>query len=56
MPEKLISLYNWFDIERDDLIKGHEGQWVLVADNSALGYFNDQSEAAVGSKRKICVN
>ena len=52
MPEKLISLYNWFDIERDELIKGHEGQWVLVADNSALGYFNDQSEATLSAEQR----
>ncbi len=51
MNEKLISLYNWFDIERNDLIKNHEGEWVLVANNKALGYFADQSEAVLNAEK-----
>ncbi len=45
MNEELISLYNWFDIRRDDLIKDHEGEWVLVSGNESFGYFKSQSEA-----------
>lgn len=52
MNENLISLYNWFDIERDNLIQGHENQWVLVSDNNALGYFDDQSAAVSYAKEK----
>lgn len=52
MDEKLVSLYNWLDIKRDELIKGHEGEWVLVSDNEAFGYFPSQEEAIASAKKR----
>lgn len=52
MNEELVSLYNWFDIERDNLIKGHNRKWVLIADNSALGYYDDQADAVCDAQKK----
>ena len=52
MNENLISLYNWFDIECDELIQGHEGERVLVSDNTALGYFPDEDSAVAFARKK----
>ena len=41
MTETLKSLYDWFDIKRNEIIKDHEIERVLISDNKVLGYFND---------------
>ena len=51
MNEELESLYNWFDISREELIKGHEGEWVLVADKKSLGYFREMQDGAKYAKQ-----
>lgn len=48
MDENLKSLYSWFDINRDDIITGHENKRGLISDNNVLGYFPDE-RAAVAS-------
>jgi len=46
MTKKLRTLYNWFDIQRDYIIKGHENEWVLIVPFEVLGYFPNQRSAA----------
>lgn len=50
MDEKLESIYNWFDLNRENLIKGHEGERVLIGDRKFLGYFSDQDSAVEYAK------
>jgi len=50
--DKTTSLYDWFDLNRDTLIKEHTGEWVLVTDNGNLGYFKEQKAAAKYAKGK----
>ena len=49
MTETLKSLYDWFDIQRDDIIKGHENERVLISDNKVLGYFADEKSAVAAA-------
>ncbi|MCR4712828.1 MAG: hypothetical protein K5751_00445 [Treponemataceae bacterium] len=50
--DKITSLYDWFDLNRDSLIKDHMGELVLVAGNENLGYFKEQKLAAKYAKQK----
>ena len=50
--DKITSMYDWFDLNRDSIIKDHDGEWVLVAGNENLGYFNEQKEATRYAKQK----
>ena len=52
MTKKLRSLYNWFDIQRDYIIKGHENEWVLITPYEVLGYFPTQKSAADSAEQK----
>ena len=53
MENKLLtSLYNWFDINRGEIIKGHEGERVLLSNNSVLGYYPNKEDALVAAKSK----
>ena len=45
MIGNLESLYNWFDMKRDEIISGHENERVLISDNKILGYFTDERTA-----------
>ncbi|MBO4509313.1 MAG: hypothetical protein J5747_11860 [Spirochaetaceae bacterium] len=45
MIGNLESLYNWFDMMRDEIISGHENERVLISDNKVLGYFADERAA-----------
>ena len=54
MTETLKSLYDWFDIQRDDIIKGHENERVLISDNKVLGYFADEKSAVAAALAQGC--
>jgi hypothetical protein len=41
----LDDLYRWFDENRDSIIKGHEGAYVLLKDNTVISYFHDENKA-----------
>jgi hypothetical protein len=41
----LDDLYRWFDENRDTIIKGHEGEHVLLKDNNIVSYFNNDNTA-----------
>jgi hypothetical protein len=41
----LNELYKWFDENRDAIIKGHEGDHVLLKDNAVISYFHDDNKA-----------
>jgi hypothetical protein len=41
----LNDLYKWFDENRDIIIKGHEGNSVLLKNNAVISYFHDDGEA-----------
>ncbi|MCL1932122.1 MAG: hypothetical protein FWF55_09935 [Treponema sp.] len=41
----LDDLYRWFDENRDSIIKGHEGQHVLLKDDAVISYFHDDNKA-----------
>ena len=45
MNEILKSLYNWFDMKRDEIIAGHKNERVLISNNQVLGYFPDERTA-----------
>ena len=50
--DNLKSLYSWFDITRNDIIKGHEGERVLLSNNAVLGYYPDKQAALIAAKSK----
>ena len=52
MNKKLIALYNWFDIQRDEIIKGHENEWVLISPYEILGYYPTQKSATDIAEQK----
>lgn len=39
------KLYDWFCENREDIIKGHRGEQVLIKDNAVIGYFPDEPSA-----------
>jgi hypothetical protein len=41
----LNDLYKWFDENREIIIKGHEGDHVLLKDNAVISYFRDDNQA-----------
>jgi hypothetical protein len=41
----LDDLYKWFDKNRDMIIKGHEGDSVLLRDNNVISYFHNDEKA-----------
>jgi exopolysaccharide biosynthesis predicted pyruvyltransferase EpsI len=41
----LDDLYKWFDENREKIIKGHEGDRVLLKDNAVISYFKDDDKA-----------
>jgi len=43
--KNLDDLYKWFDENRDTIIKGHEGNHVLLKDDKVVSYFHDDFEA-----------
>jgi len=47
----LDDLYKWFDENRDTIIKGHEGNHVLLKDNAVVSYFRDDNEALAYAKK-----
>jgi len=51
MTKKLRTLYNWFDIQRDYIIKGHEKEWVLISDYEVLGYFSTLNDGVAYAKK-----
>lgn len=45
MKEKMLELYNWFDSNRDEIIKEHHGKIALIHENSVAGYFDNNTDA-----------
>ena len=41
----LDDLYKWFDENRGTIIKGHEGDRVLLKNNTVISYFCDEDKA-----------
>jgi hypothetical protein len=41
----LDNLYRWFDENRVSIIKGYEGQHVLLKDDVVISYFHDDNKA-----------
>ena len=41
----LDDLYKWFDKNRGAIIKGHEGEHVLLKDNAVISYFPGENAA-----------
>lgn len=48
----LTSLYCWFDISRDEIIKNHKGERVLIHNNSVVGYYPDKESALIAARDK----
>jgi hypothetical protein len=47
----LDDLYKWFDENRCAIIKGHEGERVLLKDNTVVSYFADDGKALEYAQR-----
>ena len=47
----LDDLYKWFDENRVAIIKGHEGERVLLKDNTVISYFVDDDKALEYAKK-----
>jgi hypothetical protein len=47
----LDDLYKWFDENRGEIIKGHEGERVMLKDNTVISYFPDDDKALEYAKR-----
>ncbi len=47
----LDDLYKWFDMNRDEIIKGHKGEYVLLKDNGIISYFKDDNKALEYAKK-----
>jgi len=45
----LSSLYQWFNQNRCGIIKEHEGEMVLLKDNTVIGYYPDIEKALLGA-------
>jgi hypothetical protein len=45
-------LYRWFNENRGGIIKGHEGEQVLLKDNAVIGYYPDIEKALIGAAEK----
>lgn len=52
MTEKLESLYNWFDMKRDEIISGHENERVLISNNEVIDYYPDERTAVAEALKK----
>lgn len=52
MGVDLKKLYQWFDDNRDKIIEGHTGEYVLIHNNSVIGYYNTMLDAAISAKSK----
>lgn len=48
----LSSLYQWFNANRSGIIKGHEGEQVLLKENTVIGYYLDIEKALLGAAEK----
>lgn len=51
MKEKMLELYNWFDANRDEIIKEHHGKIALIHENSVAGYFDNYTDALEYAKK-----
>ena len=47
----LDDLYKWFDENRGTIINGHEGDRVLLKDNTVISYFSDDDKALEYAKK-----
>ncbi|MBR5402015.1 MAG: hypothetical protein IK102_09415 [Treponema sp.] len=54
MTKELKSLYDWFDIQRNEIIKDHENERVLISNNKILGYYPDEKSAVVAALSQGC--
>lgn len=50
----LNKLYQWFQDNRAEIIRGHENQQVLIKDNEVVGYYPTEEAALLDvAKRNI---
>ncbi|HCC35996.1 MAG TPA: hypothetical protein DEQ02_10390 [Ruminococcaceae bacterium] len=49
--ENLDDLYKWFDMNRDEIVKGHEGASVLLKDDAVISYFPNDDTALEYAKK-----
>ena len=42
--DDLARNYDWFDKNREAIIKGHHSQYVLIKDEAVVNYFNSEQE------------
>ena len=47
----LDDLYKWFDKNRSSIIKGHEGEHVLLKDAAVISYFQSERSALEHAKK-----
>lgn len=43
------KLYDWFDENREHIIKDNHGKIVLIHDNSVAGYYDDAGDDALNA-------
>jgi len=46
------ALYRWFDANRNSIIQGHDGEQVLLKDNTVVGYYPDIEKALLSAAEK----
>lgn len=49
--DKLKDLYLWFDKNRDSIIEGHENEFVLLANDTVIGYYHNMEAALTGAQK-----
>ena len=53
----LKRLYKWFDENRNNIIKNNIGDYVLIHNNSIVGYYKDHTQAlSAANSKKLKVN
>ncbi|MDR2589012.1 MAG: hypothetical protein LBC67_06250 [Spirochaetales bacterium] len=48
----LNALYQWFNENREEIIKEHENEQVLIRDNTVIAYYPDIEKALLGAGEK----
>lgn len=52
MDVDLKELYQWFDDNRDEIIKDHNNEYVLIHDNNVVGYYKTMVDAVISANSK----
>ena len=50
--EKLLELYNYFKINKDELVNKYSGQYIVITEDGVVGCFADENEAYYNSVEK----